>query len=107
MPSQAAMWHKGAMRQGFCAGLAAFLLFLAGTAFAAVPRLERERCVFKPPRGDKIECYMLIVPENRALGQNSRDVQLKVAILKAKRPLAADPVIYLAGGPGDSPLVAS
>ena len=101
------MWHKGPMRLAFRAGLAVFLLLLAGTAFAAVPRLERERCVFKPPRGDKIECYTLVVPENRALGQNSRDVHLKVVILKAKRPIAADPLIYLAGGPGDAPLVAS
>jgi pimeloyl-ACP methyl ester carboxylesterase len=100
------MWHKGAMRWGFCGGVAVFLLILAGIASAA-PRLERERCVFRPPRGDKIECYTLIVQENRAQGQNSRDVHLKVAILKAKRPIAADPVIYLAGGPGDSPLVAS
>ncbi len=100
------MWHKGPMRLGFCAGLAVFLACLAGAAVAA-PRLERERCVFKPPRGDKIECYTLIVPENRAQGQNSRDVRLKVAILKAKRPIAADPVIYLSGGPGDAPLVAS
>src|SRR5258708_33568305 len=106
MPSQAAMWHKGPMRLGFRAGLAVFLRLVAGTAFAA-PRLERERCVFKPPRGDKTECSTLIVPENRALGQNSRDVNLKVAILKAKRPIAADPVVYLAGGPGDAPLVAS
>ena len=101
------MWHKEPMRLGVFAGLAVILLFLAGAASAAVPRLERERCVFKPPRGDKIECYTLIVSENHAQPQNSRDVQLKVAILKAKRPIAADPVIYLAGGPGDAPLVAS
>ncbi len=95
------------MRSGACAGLAVFLLLLAGAAHAAVPRLDRERCVFKPPRGDKIECYSLIVPEDRAQAQNGRDIVLKVAILKAKRPIAADPLIYLAGGPGDSPLVAS
>src|SRR5260370_23565681 len=106
MPPQAAMWHKGPMRLWFRAGLAVFLLLLADAALAG-PRLERERCVFKPPRGDKIECHTLIVPENRAQPQNGRDVHLKVAILKAKRPIAADPVLYLAGGPGDSPLVAS
>ena len=52
------MWQKEPMRLGVFAGLAVFLLFLAGGALAAVPRLERERCVFKPPRGDKIECYL-------------------------------------------------
>ena len=71
-----------------------------------MPRLERDRCVFRPPRGDKLECYTLVVPENRAKPKGP-EVRLKVAVLKAKRPLAADPVIYLAGGPGDSPLVAS
>ncbi len=87
------------------AGLAAFLLVLAGSALAA-PRLERERCTFKPPRGERIECYVLIVPENRDQPQG-REVRLKVAVLKAKRALAPDPLIYLAGGPGEAPLIAS
>jgi pimeloyl-ACP methyl ester carboxylesterase len=87
------------------AALAALLVLAAGTALAA-PRLERERCAFKPPRGDKLECYELIVPENRAR-PDGQQVRLKVAILKARRARARDPVIYLAGGPGDSPLVAS
>jgi pimeloyl-ACP methyl ester carboxylesterase len=86
--------------------LACLLVLAAGSALAApLPRLERERCLFRPPRGDKIECYTLVVAENRA--DPRTEVRLKVAILKAKRPLAPDPVLYLAGGPGDSPLVAS
>jgi pimeloyl-ACP methyl ester carboxylesterase len=88
-----------------CAGLAVFLLLLAGVASAA-PRLERERCAFKAPRGDRLECYTLVVPENRAQ-PNGREVRLKVAILKAKRAVDPDPLVYLAGGPGDAPLVAS
>ncbi|SJZ95994.1 alpha/beta hydrolase fold [Enhydrobacter aerosaccus] len=88
----------------FGAGLAAFLVLMAGAAVAG-PRLERDRCVFKPPRGDRLECYTLIVPENREQPQGA-EVRLKVAVLKARRALARDPVIYLAGGPGDSPLVA-
>src|SRR4249920_2577901 len=106
MPSQAVMWHNMAMtRQWFRCGLAAFLLVLAGSAFAA-PRLERERCTFKPPRGDRIECFTLIVPENREQPEG-REVRLKVAVLKAKRTAGAEPLIYLSGGPGDAPLVAS
>lgn len=88
----------------------ACLLLLLGicSALAAppLPRLERERCVFRPPRGDKIECYTLVVAENRA-NPKGPEVRVKVARLKAKRPIATDPVIYLAGGPGDAPLVAS
>ena len=85
-------------------GLAAFLFILAGSAFAA-PRLERERCTFKPPRGDRVECFVLIVPENREQPEG-REVRLKVAVLKAKRTAGAEPMVYLSGGPGDAPLVA-
>src|SRR5260370_290664 len=106
MPPQAAMWHKGPMRLWFRAGLAVFLLLLADAALAG-PRLERERCVFKPPRGDKIECHTLIVPENRAQPQNGRDVHLKVAIRKAKCPSATEQRVYRAAGPGHAPLIAS
>ena len=49
---------------------------------------------------------MLIVPENREQPQG-REVRLKVAVLKAKRTAGAEPMIYLSGGPGDAPLVAS
>jgi len=72
----------------------------------AAPRLERERCTFKPPRGDRVECFVLIVPENRDLPQG-REVRLKIAVLKAKRTSGAEPMVYLSGGPGDAPLVAS
>lgn len=72
----------------------------------AAPRLERERCSFKPPRGDRVECFVLIVAENRELPQG-REVRLKVAVLKAKRGAGLEPLVYLSGGPGDAPLVAS
>ena len=72
----------------------------------AAPRLDRERCTFKPPRGDRVECFVLIVPENRELPQG-REIRLKVAVLKAKRTSGPEPLVYLSGGPGDAPLVAS
>src|SRR4051794_2836110 len=109
MPSQAVMWHNPTMIAS-CRriALASLVLLLGlGSALAApLPRLERERCTFRPPRGDKIECYTLVVAENR-VNPKSPEVRLKVAVLKAKRPLSPDPVMYLAGGPGDAPLVAS
>ena len=100
------MWHKLSMaRLCWRGGLAAFLFILAGSALAA-PRLERERCTFKPPRGDRVECFVLIVPENREQPEG-REVRLKVAVLKARRTAGAEPLFYLSGGPGDAPLVAS
>src|SRR5580698_1236705 len=110
MPSQAVMWQNRTMvvsgRRIELAGLLLLLGMWSALAAAPVPRLEHVRCVFRPPRVDKIECYTLVVLENRA-NPKGPEVKLKVAILKARRPLAADPVIYLAGGPGDAPLVAS
>ena len=100
------MWQNITMvRLRFLCGLAAFLMLLAGSAQAA-PRLDRERCTFKPPRGDRVECFVLTVLENREQPQG-REIKLKVAILKAKRTAGVEPMIYLSGGPGDSPLVAS
>lgn len=96
-------------RRCFAAGLSVLLMLAAAPVLAAptqpVPRLERDRCVFKPPRGDRLECYTLVVAENRGLPQG-QEVRLKVAVLKARRAISKDPVIYLPGGPGDSPLVA-
>src|SRR5213083_1203443 len=103
MPSQATMWHNISMARLW---LAAFLVILAGSALAAPPRLERERCTFKPPRGDRVECFVLVVLENREQPEG-REVRLKVAVLKAKRTAGAEPMVYLSGGPGDAPLIAS
>src|SRR5262245_34698403 len=102
MPPQATMWHNISMARLW---LAAFLVILAGSALAG-PRLERERCTFKPPRGDRVECFVLIVLENREQPEG-REVRLKLAVLKAKRTASAEPLVYLSGGPGDAPLVAS
>ena len=98
--------QKAMMRTWFGGCLTLVLMALAGAALAGPPRLERDRCVFRAPRGDRLECYTLVLPENRDKPQGS-EVRLKVAILKAKRVVDADPLIYLSGGPGDSPLVAS
>ena len=85
-----------------CAGL---LLLLAG-GVGATPRLDRETCPFEPPPGERVECFVLVVPENRAK-PTARQVRLRLAVLKATRPAVAEPLVYLAGGPGNAPLVAS
>jgi len=86
------MWHNMAMtRLRFRCGLAAILLILAGSA-SAMPRLERERCPYKPPRGDRVECFVLVVAENREQPQ-SREIRLNVAVLKAKRTASVEPLV--------------
>lgn len=73
----------------------------------ALPRLEPQKCWFKTPRGARAVCHMMSVPEDRS-ARNGRIVSLPVAILRATGPRRQpDPVIYLAGGPGEAPLAAS
>lgn len=74
------------------------------TTSTAVPRLEAATCPFKVGRGiqegQNLNCYNLVVHEDRA-NPNSTLLKLPVAIFKAPvHPAAADPVIYLDGGPG-------
>ena len=73
-----------------------------------VATFEEAPCPFELPRGqvegETVECGYLVVPEDRG-DPDSRDIRLAVAILRhpdgAPEP---DPVIYLEGGPGGSPL---
>ena len=54
--------------------------------------------------GAGVECGYLTVPENRAR-PDGRRIRLAVARAKATSPNpAADPLVYLAGGPGGSGL---
>jgi len=87
--------------------IVALLAFAASASAQGVPRIEDKPCWFKPPRGEQARCLVLTVRENRQL-DTSRLIRLPVAILKARGSApAADPVLHLSGGPGDSPLSAS
>lgn len=64
------------------------------------PRFERVECVVKVAPGEKIDCGLLLVPENRRKAR-SRTIRLPVTIFRSTAPApAADPVVYLPGGPG-------
>lgn len=82
---------------------------LGGTAAAKGPlgaQFTTARCPFRAPKGIPITCGYLTVPEDRG-DPNSAQIRLAVAIARTARdPKAADPIVYLAGGPG-SPAVAS
>lgn len=64
------------------------------------PRFEKSECVVKVVPTERIECGLLFVPENRRKAR-SRTIGLPVMIFRstASAP-AADPVVYLPGGPG-------
>ena len=68
------------------------------------PKYEKADCPFDKPQGFTVECGYLVVPENRAK-PTGPTVRLAVGRFKAAaaNPLP-DPILYLEGGPGGSPL---
>jgi pimeloyl-ACP methyl ester carboxylesterase len=69
-----------------------------------VPRFEKEDCWFKEPASAEVECGYLIVPEDHA---QPAGPTLKLAVARFRSDSgqpAPDPIVYLEGGPGGSPL---
>jgi pimeloyl-ACP methyl ester carboxylesterase len=59
------------------------------------------------PSGYDVTCGWLTVPEDRTHPNNDNTIQLHVAIFKSDNPdAAADPIVYLEGGPGGDALEA-
>src|SRR5262249_19665263 len=78
------------------------------TTTQSVPHFEPTSCTYKLGQGivdgTNVHCGFLIMREDRA-NPHSRTIKLAVAILKTPSSTPApDPVIYLSGGPGESPL---
>lgn len=69
---------------------------------AAIPRFERGTCAVEVAPDEKIECGLLVVPENRHKAA-SRPIQLPVMIFRSRSasPLP-DPILFMSGGPGNS-----
>jgi pimeloyl-ACP methyl ester carboxylesterase len=88
----------------FWASAFATLAPATGRTTLADPRFEAAPCPFKAEATvlEQVRCGYVTVPENRSL-PDGRRLRLAVAILKSlsstPRP---DPVVYLAGGPGDT-----
>ena len=71
-----------------------------------VPRFESAECQFEIPLGQTVECGYLIVPEDRSQ-PDGPTIRLHVAIFRSHSDNPApDPVVYLAGGPGEHALEA-
>ena len=72
------------------------------------PRFKEAPCPFELPpgqiQGETVECGYLVVPENRA-DPETNNIRLSVAIFRHPNGAAhPDPIIFLEGGPGGSPL---
>lgn len=71
---------------------------------ADVPRFESADCWFDTPPGQTVECGYLIVPEDRSQ-PGGETIKLAVARFQSSRTNPKpDPIVYLEGGPGGSPL---
>ncbi|MBN8228810.1 alpha/beta fold hydrolase [Corallococcus macrosporus] len=66
----------------------------------AVPRFEPGACAVEVVATERIDCGLLVVPENRHKA-DSRPIRLPVTIFRSRaaKPLA-DPVLFMPGGPG-------
>ena len=73
-------------------------------AQTGAPRFETTSCWFEEPQGHTVECGYLVVPESRDR-PDGKTIKLAVARFKSSssRP-EPDPIVYLEGGPGGSPL---
>lgn len=68
------------------------------------PKFEKADCPFDKPQGVSVDCGYLVVPESRA-NPGGPSVRLAVGRFKAAAAKALpDPILYLEGGPGGSPL---
>ncbi|MBX7173343.1 MAG: alpha/beta hydrolase [Pyrinomonadaceae bacterium] len=88
--------------------LAIIISILFGITFQlsaqSVPRFEPSDCAIQIPKGEKVECGYLIVPEDRTI-KNNKTIKLPIAILKSDNPNPQpDPVLRTLGGPGGSSL---
>ena len=67
-----------------------------------VPRFERAPCPVEVVSEERIDCGLLIVPENRRKA-DTRSIRLPVMIFRSRAATpVADPVLFMPGGPGGS-----
>ncbi|OGN89751.1 MAG: hypothetical protein A2158_04470 [Chloroflexi bacterium RBG_13_46_14] len=70
----------------------------------SIPEYEIVDCQFSVPQGTEVECGCMTVPEDRSLPDGNQ-VKIQFAIYKSKsRNPEPDPIVYLAGGPGEHAL---
>jgi pimeloyl-ACP methyl ester carboxylesterase len=71
---------------------------------ASSPRLEPSPCALTVPKDERIDCFTLVVPENRD-HPTAANVRLPLMIFRSRSATPqADPIVFTAGGPGASSL---
>jgi pimeloyl-ACP methyl ester carboxylesterase len=89
-------------------GCSAGSAFNAGPDAGTTPRFEAAPCPKTPEPIKELKharCGFLIVPENRS-SHRSRIIRLAVAIVPSRsRPARPDPIVFLAGGPGEAAIL--
>lgn len=96
----------GPFRSGTIAVLTLLLSTVAGRVVSApaVSTLDRAACAIQLPSDERIDCFLLNVPENRAR-DGSNTIRLPVIIFRSRSSAPQpDPVVFTAGGPGASSL---
>jgi pimeloyl-ACP methyl ester carboxylesterase len=80
----------------------------AGPSARPTPRFEAAPCPKTPEPINELKnarCGFLIVPENRS-SRKGRIIRLAVAIVPSRsKPARPDPVVFLAGGPGEAAIL--
>lgn len=72
---------------------------------AALTRFEAAECRFETPEGYDVRCGWLVVPEHHDAPSAQRTLRLHVGVFhRAGVGPAADPIVYLDGGPGGKAL---
>lgn len=89
-------------------GCSAGSVFSGGPDAGPTPRFEAAPCPKTPEPIKELKrarCGFLIVPENRSIS-NGRIIRLAVAIVPSRsRPARPDPVVFVAGGPGEAAIL--
>lgn len=75
---------------------------LEAAAAAPASSLTPSPCPVPAAAGEAIDCFTLVVPESRARGGSGKTITLPVVRFRSRADKPAEPLVFLAGGPGVS-----
>ncbi len=94
------MWPRSAPRPAVVAPAVVTPTVVAPAARPA-EKLEDVACWFPVPTGHDARCGVLTVPERWGSAQPSRSLHLRFVVFRGPAGAAADPIVYISGGPGE------